>query len=594
MLKIDAELDEAIRKYEKDNFTPVQLGLFDLPANNNVETRNFASPNFASPNFNFQETKSSLLDKLEQFLSRRTSGDDLGLRLRGEQLAAGIRFNRMARENTYDLVIGNPPYQGTSKMVDAKYVAKVYPRGKADLYAAFLERGLQLVKNGGMSALLTMRGWMFLQQFTDLREWLLQKNDLRSLGDVSWGAFSEMRDNPVTISIICNSPPSKDYSVALAPTDANNRIRSAEELRQKIAGLLCGVKRFEFLCDRFHVIKEKPLIYWWDEVFLKYYAETPKIEDQSPVRQGMATGSNNRYLRNHWEVFQNTIFVSRVNTLSTSIFKYRWIPYIKDAADKKWFEPLSDIIDWQFLGCCYAYSSTARFGRGAEYYFKSGVAFSRIGNFFSARLHCYRSIIDNAGSSVYPNQVSNVACLMNSRLSQKVMSALNPTVNFQVGDVNRLPIFPIESAEEIFTKLETAFTEHEAARETSVEFKQPGASAWNYTQQWAQTAVDREPNTPLPDYQPVYEQPPATNFISYAIGIALNRFAANGEGILSPTPYSPLPTPHLPHSILYLSTYSERDSLEHPTTQPIHDTWQKHGAEIAAGKTLPSFIFFFF
>ncbi|MEM7552923.1 MAG: hypothetical protein AAF378_02290 [Cyanobacteria bacterium P01_A01_bin.84] len=81
------------------------------------------------------------------------------------------------------------------------------------------------------------------------------------------------------------------------------------------------------------------------------------------------------------------------------------VSYIKGAADKKWFEPLSEIIDWQFLGCCYAYSSTARFGRGAKYYFKSGVAFSRIGSFFSARLHCYRSIIDNAGSSVYPNQV---------------------------------------------------------------------------------------------------------------------------------------------------------------------------------------------
>ncbi|MBW4505594.1 MAG: hypothetical protein KME64_03660 [Scytonematopsis contorta HA4267-MV1] len=43
----------------------------------------------------------------------------MGLRLRGEQLAAGIRFIRLIRENTYDLVIGNPPYQGTSKMADA-------------------------------------------------------------------------------------------------------------------------------------------------------------------------------------------------------------------------------------------------------------------------------------------------------------------------------------------------------------------------------------------------------------------------------------------------------------------------------------------
>jgi len=94
--------------------------------------------------------------------------------------------------------------------------------------------------------------------------------------------------------------------------------------------------------------------------------------------------------------------------------------------------------------------------------------------------------------------------------------ALNPTVNFQVGDVKRLP-FPIESADEIFAKLNEAFTEHEAARENS-EFHKPGTSAWKYAQQWAQQAVDRESGTPLPEYEPVYEEPPATHFVSYAIG----------------------------------------------------------------------------
>ena len=71
----------------------------------------------------------------------------------------------LIREGTYDLVVGNPPYQGTSKMQDAAYVARNYPRGKADLYAAFLERGLQLARDGGTSALLTMRNWMFIKQY---------------------------------------------------------------------------------------------------------------------------------------------------------------------------------------------------------------------------------------------------------------------------------------------------------------------------------------------------------------------------------------------------------------------------------------------
>ncbi len=50
---------------------------------------------------------------------------------------------------------------------------------------------------------------------------------------------------------------------------------------------------------------------------------------------------------------------------------------------------------------------------------------------------------------------------------------------------HRLPIFPIESADEIYTTIDAAFTEHEAFRETSVEFKRPGPSPWRYAQDWA-------------------------------------------------------------------------------------------------------------
>ena len=43
------------------------------------------------------EAKATVLDKLEQFLSRHSASEDLGLRLDGEQLAAGVRFVRLVR-----------------------------------------------------------------------------------------------------------------------------------------------------------------------------------------------------------------------------------------------------------------------------------------------------------------------------------------------------------------------------------------------------------------------------------------------------------------------------------------------------------------
>ncbi|MBK7192721.1 MAG: Eco57I restriction-modification methylase domain-containing protein [Myxococcales bacterium] len=183
--------------------------------------------------------RSVVLERLEAFLDRHSSSADLGLRLHGEQLAAGVRFLRMVREGQYDLVVGNPPYQGTSKMADAAYVAKHYPRGKADLYAAFLERGLQLVRDGGVSALLTMRNWMFIKQFSALREWLLETFDLRMLGDVDRGAFDEVPNEVLAavMSIVRCCRPGETPAVAVQPTPLSDRSYDRERTDRKRAAI---------------------------------------------------------------------------------------------------------------------------------------------------------------------------------------------------------------------------------------------------------------------------------------------------------------------------------------------------------------------
>ncbi len=176
LLKIDLAVDDAIKQHELSRpsaFAPRQQSLFGDPA-----------PRQALLTFEPKKAKATLLHRLEEFLSIHTHGQDLGLRLRGEQLTAGVRFLRILKENSYHLIVGNPPYQGTAKMADAKYIDKYYPLGKADLYATFLLRGLELCKPGGLSALLTMRNWMFIKQYSDLRKHLLTKFDLRAFGAI--------------------------------------------------------------------------------------------------------------------------------------------------------------------------------------------------------------------------------------------------------------------------------------------------------------------------------------------------------------------------------------------------------------------------
>lgn len=581
LLKVDKEVDLALQEYELTVVSEVQ--------------KDWLNPAVAvQPLFDFEQAKASVLEKLEQFLESCTRGDDLGLRLRGEQLTAGVRFIRMVQEGSYDLVAGNPPYQGASELQDDAYLKQYYPKGKADLYAAFLERGLQLTRQGGTSALLTMRNWMFIKQFSKLREYLLGNFDLKLIQDLETGAFEEVSAAQVilsvAISIFHKSESNQVDSIAFRPVPGD--LKSEGNTNRKRAAVLAQVGRFEFQSDRFSVIKEKPIIYWWDDEFLERYSSTSKIHEVSEVRAGLNTSSNERYIRFFWEVNQLNIALFKPNLDKLSLLPFRWFPTVMGAKSRAWIDPLTSVVSWQLNGLEMKVMHENRWGshskrvQNESKYFRPGVAFPKIGQTFIARSFRFTSIFNDAAPSVFPEDIAGVTCLLNSSLAREVMKALNPTVNFQVGDVNRLPLYPIDSADEIFIQLDRTFTEHEAAREPSVELKQPGSSCWNYAQDWAQQAVDRPSGKPLPDWNPAYEEPLPTSWISYALGVALGRFGANGEGILNEAPEIALP-----HGILYLSAYSRdqpdtKDSLSHPACQPLNAAWKKHNSSLPKAKNL--------
>ncbi|MBT9554534.1 MAG: BREX-6 system adenine-specific DNA-methyltransferase PglX [Myxococcales bacterium] len=554
LLKVDRALDEAIVAHQLGHTTvaPRQLRLGEV-VDDDVRARK-------SP-----ADRGSLESAIDAFLARHTGGDDLGLRLRGEQLAAGIRFVRMIREGTYHLVVGNPPYQGTGKMADAKYIETRYPRGKADLYAAFLERGLQLARPGGVSALLTMRNWMFIKQFSPIRKHLLGDFDLRLIGDFDRGAFADIPDEVVSVSVCAfrRVEPSAERSLATLPTPREDNARDSARTSRKHAALLAGVGRHEFAPKDLQVVPEWPLVYWWDQVRFDAYRSAPLIGAVSPARQGLATADNARFIRKPWEVVSGG-----------------WAPYIKGAAGRAWLEACCDVVFWRDAGLqVQTYEVNGRQAsrpQNQSKYFQRGVAFSMIGASFTARVHRLASIFGHKGSSVFPENLAYAVCAMNSNRAREILQSLNPGIGFEVGDVNRLPLFPIAQADEIFARIESAFTEHEQARETSVEFVNPGPSPWRYAQAWAQEAVDRPEGAPLPPYEPVYDPPTPTAWVSYALGQALGRFPSSVEP--------------LPDGILWLTKSGSRDSLDHDACARLREAFAEHGAAIAPGKDVRTWL----
>lgn len=122
------------------------------------------------------------LDRASEELGRRlASGDLLAYAL---NVAVGqMKANCESLARSYDVVVANPPYMGSSNMDKwlADWTKRNYPDSKRDLCTCFIERGFTLANLHGYSAMVTMESWMFLGSYEKLRERILKEKSIAAL-----------------------------------------------------------------------------------------------------------------------------------------------------------------------------------------------------------------------------------------------------------------------------------------------------------------------------------------------------------------------------------------------------------------------------
>lgn len=83
----------------------------------------------------------------------------------------------------YDVVVTNPPYMGNNGMNPnlKDYIKSNFPLTKTDLFAVFLEKGLEMIKDYGFNCMVTMQSWMFLSSFEKFRKKLIETTTISNL-----------------------------------------------------------------------------------------------------------------------------------------------------------------------------------------------------------------------------------------------------------------------------------------------------------------------------------------------------------------------------------------------------------------------------
>ena len=116
----------------------------------------------------FTEAEDRLLQALSSFVTSGGGSDSARRRLFADDAAQGVALLELLRMR-FDVVLMNPPFGAGSTKAKKVFDAS-YPKTKNDVYAAFVERGIQLLVSKGMLGAITSRTGFFLSSFQKWRE----------------------------------------------------------------------------------------------------------------------------------------------------------------------------------------------------------------------------------------------------------------------------------------------------------------------------------------------------------------------------------------------------------------------------------------
>lgn len=389
------------------------------------------------------------LERADDELDAREAGGDL-LAYRPHAAVTQMLANCRPLIETYDAVIANPPYMGSSNMDKwlANWTKKRYPDSKRDLCTCFIERGFTLVKPCGYSAMVTMQSWMFLGSFEALREKMLKERSIVSMAHLGTRAFDAIGGEVVaTTATVFGGSPADAPASYLRLVDFDGEAAKEESIREAIANPTCGWF-YRRSADAFKSIPGTPIAYWIKEGMIAAFVEGTSLDSIASLRQGLATGDNDRFLRFHWEVSRNAIGFGFGDATEAKNSFLKWFPMTKGGSFRRWYGNLEYIVNWfndgHEIRNFYKNGRLASRPQNLDTYFHDGLSWTAISVDLLSVRFAPAGIIPNAKGPVChlhnKHNAAYVLALLNSAVVAGQLSFLAPTLDYSQGPLGRISI----------------------------------------------------------------------------------------------------------------------------------------------------------
>lgn len=365
----------------------------------------------------------------------------------GESVSGLLPYMRiiLALTEWYHALVMNPPYMGGGNMnvVLSNYVKKNYEVGKADLFSVFMQVAEERLAKNGKYGMINMQSWMFLSSFEKLRTHLLETLQIDSMLHLGPRTFDELSGEVVqnTAFVVTKHTP---YT-----TGTYFRLVDGKNCGDKERMFLAGENGYPHVSQQnFEKIPGCPIGYWVSEKALKVFTSNTYINDVATPRQGMATSDVNRFIRLWYEVANIKIGFGKKSRTEALQSECKWFPHNKGGGIRKWYGNNIFVVNWENDGreilelASKLYGSPTRTIKNINYYFQPSITWGMIGSSILSVRYCPPGFLfDVGGPSAFLKDVDLkvVAGYLNSIVAYFYIKVLNPTLNYNSGDIGRLP-----------------------------------------------------------------------------------------------------------------------------------------------------------
>lgn len=348
----------------------------------------------------------------------------------------------------YSVVCTNPPYMNKYDANLKKFVKDNYKEYSSDLFSIFIYRNFDFCVENGYSALMTPNVWMFIKSYEQLRRYIVENKSITTLIQMAKGAFFKEATVDICTFVLKNSKvEEKGLYIRLEDFKGDMEVQK-EKVLEALGNKNCGYF-YESDEKNFTKIPGMPIAYWVSEKIQEDFINGKELGSIVCPCQGMATTNNERFLRIWYEVDHCRIGFL-LNSEDDTLKGFKWFPYNKGGEYRKWYGNNDYIVNFENKGeeiCNYidSHSKVNHKGRviNRDKYFKECITWSKISSGKAAfRYKTKGFIFDVAGTSIFGENrsLSILIGFLNSKLVELFLNALSPTLNYEVGHINSVPI----------------------------------------------------------------------------------------------------------------------------------------------------------